>query len=149
MNVSGFYRVVVSLTYLEIYRVNIPNNGTSIKTGIWLHIRQKLMSTLVVWSIGIVSTTLFIFLKKSIFCAWSNLRHSKQIFCHFCIHGLYKSIRQSMLITNITLFFNISRVIRNISGIFETLKNQFCPKISWVPCVWSIDIRLRVAKSKF
>ena len=53
------------------------------------------------------------------------LRYSKKSFCLHSICCPYRSIEQDMLLTNITFFFNISRIMRDSLSIFERRKNQF------------------------
>jgi hypothetical protein len=67
----------------------------------------------------------FILQKNYFFCAWGPPQVF-EIFFYICsICELHRSVEQNVLITNITFFFNINRIIRDILGTFERQKNQF------------------------
>ncbi len=60
---------------------------------------------------------------------------------HPLMYSLWRSIEQNVLITNITFFFKLSRVIRVIVGIFGRPKSQF----------WgykTINIRVKLIKNR-
>ena len=67
----------------------------------------------------------FIFHESSIFYTWGPPKVFQKFFCLHSICCPYRSIEQDMLVTNITFFFNISRIMRDSLSIFERRKNQF------------------------
>ena len=60
----------------------------------------------------------FVLYDKSNFCAWGPPGNCKEIFCLRSIWSFYGSTDLTVLMTNITFFFKISRVIRKIRSAF-------------------------------
>ncbi len=83
----------------------------------------------------------FIFQDNSIFCAWGPPQVFEKFFFFHSVYDLHGSIEQCVLITNITFFFNISRIIRDIQDTFDRQKNQFLAQKSINTCIKFIENR--------
>ena len=72
------------------------------------------------------SRVYFMFYDNSFFHAWGPPpQGSKKIFCRHFLRCAYSSIELSVLMTNITLFLKIDRIIANIWSSFWDPKNQY------------------------
>ena len=92
-----------------------PNNDAFKKIGIWLYIGSKLIYILITrWIRIIFHNFILYFMKTQFFVPGVPLRDLKNFFCLPCANEFYRSIEQVVLITNMTFFFKISRLIREI-----------------------------------
>jgi hypothetical protein len=91
----GSYLWMLSGTFSTLtgYRtVHIPNNDASIKIRVWLDIRQKLITILIVWSTEMGFQNLILYFMKNQFFMTRVPSGIRKFFCPFFVYGLYRSI---------------------------------------------------------